>query len=227
MAALAGDVAAERHQREPHLGGRRRRRQRRAERHGHRIRHARRPFPEESSAFEAEDAAPHAIEVDRHDWHVEPLHDALEAAPERQQVARAADRSFGEDADDVAVLQFLARPLDGSHGVAPRRDRDRLHQRHEPAQRPMLVIRAVDEEADETLHAGADEQAVDVRDVIHHQQRRAACRNVLRANLDAAGEQVGHRVEDRGGHPDPETALLLRHDRPFLSGTRHTRCWSA
>ena len=81
------------------------------------------PFPEEASALEAEDAAPDAIEIDRDDRDVEAVDDPLEAALERQQVAGAADRALGEDADDVAVASApgARRSSDADAPRGPRR----------------------------------------------------------------------------------------------------------
>ena len=87
---------------------------------------AHRPLPEEAAALEAEDAAPDAIEVDRNDRHVEAVDDPLEPALERQHVAGPADRAFGEDADDVAVLQLRARrSIDGERLAAGCRSESR------------------------------------------------------------------------------------------------------
>ena len=104
---------------------------------------ARRPLPEEPPALEAEDAAPDAIEVDRNDRHVEPVDDALEAALERQHVAGPADRALGEDADDVAGLELLARRARATPTASrPAGDRNRVHQLQQPVQRRVLVVRA-------------------------------------------------------------------------------------
>ena len=70
---------------------RRRGGQRIAERHGDRIGNLHGPLPEKSAALEAEDAAPDAIEIHRNDRHVEAVDNPLEAALERQQIARSAD----------------------------------------------------------------------------------------------------------------------------------------
>ena len=175
---------------------------------------AHRPLPEERAALEAEDAAPDAIEVDRDDRHVEPVDDPLEAALERQQVAGAADRAFREDADDVAVLQLL-----------PRAPRSRRPPRGRPPtgiacsilssglHRPVLVVRLVDQEADEALDARADQRAVDVRQVVADEQRRAARRHVLLA-VDA---DPVDRVREQ---PEAEAHEELRHDAEHVDARR-------
>ena len=62
-----------------------------------------RNFPEEAAAFEAEDAAPDAVEIHGNDRRVHAFHDAFEAAAEGEQLADAGDLSFGEDADNFTV----------------------------------------------------------------------------------------------------------------------------
>ena len=51
--------------------------------------------------------------MDRDHGHVDAGEDLLDAAPEGERVAGAAERALGEDADDVAGLQLLARFLEG------------------------------------------------------------------------------------------------------------------
>ena len=70
--------------------GGRGRRKRRAEGHRDGVGPAARPLPEELSARETEDAAPHAVQMNRDHGNVQPLDDLLHSALERQQVAGAA-----------------------------------------------------------------------------------------------------------------------------------------
>ena len=49
-----------------------------------------RHLPQKTSALEAEDAAPHAVEVHGNDGDIDALHDALEAAAEGKQSGRCA-----------------------------------------------------------------------------------------------------------------------------------------
>src|SRR5688572_1722799 len=92
------------------------RRQRRAEGHRQWIRNAFRPFREESTLLEAEDAAPHSIQVCGNNRYLPALHNSFEASAKRQQRAGAGNLSFGEDADDLSVVECLAR--------APQRPKD-------------------------------------------------------------------------------------------------------
>ena len=179
------------------------RRQRLAERDGDGIGQPLGQLPEEAALAEAEDAAPQAIEMDRNHRHVEAVDDALEAAFEGEQAAGAADRAFREDADDVAVLQLFACALERFDHFLPiaAGDGDRFHQAHQRVEHRHLVIRPVDHEPDESLHAGADQQAVDVRHVIAHEQRRAAERHVFLADDADAVERVGEHPQRE---PDQE-----------------------
>src|SRR6185436_11605210 len=83
--------------------------QRLAEGHGQWIGNALGPFCEKPTPLKAEDAAPHTIQVCGNDRHLPSLHDPFEAAAERQQRAGAGDLSFGEDADDLSVVECLPR----------------------------------------------------------------------------------------------------------------------
>src|SRR5580765_3203211 len=78
---------------------------------GHRqwIGNALRPFCEKPTPLKAEDAAPHTIQVRGNDRHISSLHNPFEAAAERQQGAGAGNLSFGEDADDLSVVECLPR----------------------------------------------------------------------------------------------------------------------
>jgi hypothetical protein len=202
LAAVLKGVGAELEDRLARLPGRCRRRQRSADGNGDRQRHAPWPFPQEAAVLEAEDAAPHPVEMNGDYRHVEPLEDALEAAPERQRIAGAADRALGEDADDMAGRELGARLLEGG-GDALRvlaGDRDRLHQAEQPGEAAHVVVAAMHQEAHEALGRGADQQPVDEGEVIAHEQRRPARRQVLRTDqadaIDAVGEQPQGEADD-------------------------------
>src|SRR5579859_760101 len=66
-------------------------------------------LPEETAFLEAKNAAPHMVEADGNDRRIHIFHHPLETTSEREQLANARDLSLGEDADDVAVLDRLAR----------------------------------------------------------------------------------------------------------------------
>src|SRR6185295_19670821 len=111
-----------------------------SERDGHRIRHANGPLPEESTAFEAEDASPDAVKIDGHDRYIQAVHNPLEPAFERKHVPGAADRAFGKDADDVTVLQFAPCLFERSESLTAGRDRDGSHQLQQRMEGPVLVV---------------------------------------------------------------------------------------
>src|SRR5271165_2586299 len=79
-----------------------------AEAHRNRIGNVPRHLPEESPALETEDAAPHSVEVDRDDRHVQALHDAFESPAEGQQLAGARDLAFCKDADNFPLAESIA-----------------------------------------------------------------------------------------------------------------------
>ena len=59
----------------------------------------------------------------------------------------------------------------------------------------MLVIRLVNKEPDEALDAGADERAVDVRQMVADEQRAAARGHVFLADDADAVERMRHQPE--------------------------------
>ena len=58
-------------------------------------------------------AAPHAVKTHRNDRRGHVFHDALEAAPERQQLADARDLALGENTDHFAGADGVAGGLEG------------------------------------------------------------------------------------------------------------------
>ncbi len=107
----------------------------------------------------------------------------------------------------MTVLERLTRLFERRHHVlAAGGDRNRFHQLQEVVERPVLVVRAVDEEANESLHAGADKQTVHVREVIADEQRGTAKRHVLLADDADAIDRVRQQ-------PQAEADQELGHDR--------------
>ncbi len=116
--------------RRTHFNGRGRGRHGFSEAHRDVIGNVMRHLPQEASALEAEDAAPHAVEVHRDDGNLDVLHDALQAATEGKHLAGARDLSFSEDADDLVVAQRVAGYVQRVQHLARMqlaRNRDSLH----------------------------------------------------------------------------------------------------
>ena len=80
--------------------------------------------------------------------------------------------AFGKNADHMTGGQLAARGADGFDDVARTVGvhGNGIHAAQERAQRWHLVVGLPDHEADEALHAGADEEAIDIRYVIRDQQ---------------------------------------------------------
>src|SRR5208283_340313 len=97
----------------PHFEWRRRVRQGLPEVHGYVTGNPVRQLPEEAPFFEAEDAAPDAVQGDGDDRRFHVFHDALEAAAKGEEVADARDLALGEDADDFAILDGFAGRAQG------------------------------------------------------------------------------------------------------------------
>ena len=68
-----------------------------------------REFPQKSPARKTEDRSPHTVEIHGDDRHVHALHDAFHAAAERHHLADARHLPFGENANQLAILQSLRR----------------------------------------------------------------------------------------------------------------------
>src|SRR5205823_7371249 len=81
--------------------------------------------------LEAEDAAPDAVKMHGNDRRVYVLHDALHATAEGEHLADAGDLPFGEDADDLPLLNGLAGSAQRADHIARaelRRNRNRFAQ---------------------------------------------------------------------------------------------------
>ena len=122
-----------------HCGGRR---ERCSEGDGYGVGLQLRPLPKETAFFETEDAAPELVQMNGNDRKICPLDDLFEAALKGQQMPDAADAAFGEDANHLALFQFLARTLQRMDNVAPvaRRDGDGLHEAEKPIEPSYVVV---------------------------------------------------------------------------------------
>src|SRR4051794_30524452 len=79
-----------------------------AEIHGNRVGDPPRPFPNKTSLFKTEDAAPHAVEGHWDDRRIHLLHDALKPTTEGQHLADACNLSFREYTNDFSISNGLA-----------------------------------------------------------------------------------------------------------------------
>jgi hypothetical protein len=222
-AAVAEGLAAELQDGLTHLPGGGGRGHGLAERDGDGERHALRHLEEEAAVLEAEDATPDAVEMDGDHGHVDAREDLLDAAAEGQGVAGAAQGAFGEDADDVAGLQLLAR-LDqsGLDQLGVLAEGDGVHAAEDPVEAGHVVVGAVHDEADEALQAGGDQQAVDEGDVVADQERRAAARQVLRADDADAVDRVGEEPEREADHEvGQQVQHVERHDEGDEADDQH------
>ena len=149
----------------------------------------------------------------RNHRNAQPVHDLFQAPAEGQQVAGAADRAFRENADHVAGFELVARLLNGRNHVARAAGShwNRLSEAEKPVQRGHLVVRLPDHEPDEALQAGGDEEPVDVRHMVRHQERGPADRNAV-VTQDADSEE---RVRNQ---PQQEPDQELGHQTHCIDG---------
>ena len=210
----------------PHLERRRRMRQRLAEVHRHAIGNPARQLPEEAPLLEAEDAAPHAVQRHGDDRRLHVLHDALEAAPERQQVADARDLAFGEDADHFAVLdglagraqrlEHLARAQLGGNGNGAQDAGKGLY--------PGLLVNAlVHDEAHVPVGGGQQQQRVHQREVVADEERAAFGGDVVPAIHPDAIDRVREQPQTRTAARNPAGARRRKRSPPASSARRSTK----
>jgi hypothetical protein len=83
------------------------------ERNGNRIRPVLRLLPEEATTFKTKNTAPQFIEADRNDGGIRIFHDSQHAAFEFLQLPGPTDLSFGENTDELAFQQCIARCIQG------------------------------------------------------------------------------------------------------------------
>ena len=132
-------------------------RQCRAVAHRHAVRDAPWQLEEKPAARVTEDAAPHAVEVDRNDRRIDVLHDFFVAAPERQHLPRARDLSLGKNADHLAVANRLAGDLERLDQVTRPRlggDRDAPHDPRKGSQHLLFHVPRIHDEANRPVGGG-------------------------------------------------------------------------
>src|SRR5512132_3910902 len=93
------------------------RRERCSEGDGYRVELELRPLPKEAALFETKDAAPKLVQMNGNDRKVCSLDDLFKAAFERQHVPEAIEGAFGEDANHLALFQFLSSAPQGMDNV--------------------------------------------------------------------------------------------------------------
>ena len=126
------------------------------------------PFPEKSPAMKAKNTAPDLVQVNRDNRRARALDNFFEAALEWKNVARAGDGPFGKNANDVSGLELLASSLKRIDDVAAMGcpDRNRLHQTKKPVEPFVLIVVAMQHEANETRQTRADQEGIGKRYMI-------------------------------------------------------------
>ncbi len=113
------------------------------------------------------------------------FHDPFEAPAERQQRPCAGDLSFWKDADDFALSN--AAPASRSARSTMRmssmgRDRNHPQRLHEGFEQRVAGILGIHDESYGPIDAGDQQEAVDERHMVRHQQRAAARGHMLVAD---------------------------------------------
>ena len=192
----------------------------RAERYRQRIGNSLRPFPQETPAFKAEDAAPQAIQVHGDDRHFSSLPNPFEPSTERQQCTGASDLPFREDADDLSVVECLPRaaqrPEDHA-GAACRRNRDDLHGGHQPFEQWVARIGGIDNETYGPIDAGHEQEAIDERHMVRDEQGPAGLGNMVLA--DDAETVEGVRQDDEH---EPQEHIRHQPESPQRAAYGHS-----
>src|SRR5579862_8190734 len=152
----------------------------------------------------------------RHDRRVQIAGDGFQAALEREQIAGAADGALGKNANDVTALELPAGPADGFRGaVGPLPNGDSLGQPETPGQQLEIVVRMPDQEADQRRKAGADQEGVQMGQMIGNQQGGAIGRGVLPTQDPHAEQRAGDQPK-RG--PDQKLGKARRDHGTDSSG---------
>jgi len=155
---------------------------------------------EKFSALEGEDAAVEAIEIHGHDLRLALTRHELATFAQLVEHAVAGDLAFGEEADDLALLQ---RGGDGAHGVLRARGGDRhgADEPHEPLRPPQIVKLLPHDEAHLAAAGGADDEGIDIAGVVRQQQHGAGGRHAVRMHrphfvngADDGDDEEAHEV---------------------------------
>ena len=136
-----------------------------------------RPFPEEFAFFEAEDAAPDAVEADGDDGGIDVFHNAFEAAAEGEELAGAGDLAFGKDADELAVFEGVGGDLEGLEhfaGALFGGDGDDAEEASAPMDAGAVVDFLEHEEAHGAFEGGDEEEGIGEGDVVADEESAAA-----------------------------------------------------
>ena len=164
------------------------------------------PLGEEFAALEGEDAAVEAVEIDGDDLGIGLTGHELEASAELIDHAVAGDLAFGEEADDLALFERSGDGADGVLGPGGG-DRDGADEAHEPFEPPEIVEGVPHDEADGAAAGGADDEGIDVADVIGQKEDAAGSGDALDVDglytieeADGGEHEEAHEVLGQQAH---------------------------
>ena len=170
-------------------------------------------FPKKRPSLKLEDAAPELVQMNGNDRKICPLDDLFEATLKGQQMPDAAD-TFGEDANHLALFQFLARALQRMDNVTPIawRDGDGLHEAEKPVEPSDVVVFTVQHKPNEPGYRSADQKRIDEGNVIRDQQGWTVKRNVLLADNSNAIQSVGEHPKNEANEIGQEVERVKGQD---------------
>ena len=135
--------------------------------------------------------------------HAEPASEGLQGGREARQITGAHQGTFRKQANQFARAQTVLRRLVRPHPFQRRvrgRDRNRAHPLRQPVNGARLIKTPRHQEANGTAHARAQQEGIDERDVVAHQQRRAALRQVFPTanfnSIECVGQQPKAEAND-------------------------------
>ncbi len=162
-----------------------------------------RKLPQKASARKTEDRSPHAIQIHRNNRNIDALHNAFHAAAERQHLPDARHLSFGEDANNLAVLQGLGRlPQGMDHLARPLIGRDGNYTQYfcKGFDQQVVVGALEHEEAHRPIERRDQESSIRHGDVIRDEQGAAFRGNAFAPGDIQAIERVRSKPEQQTQH---------------------------
>jgi hypothetical protein len=120
--------------------------------------------------------------VHRDDRHGSTAGEVLEPALVWQQQSRASDLSFGEDADQLTLIEVaasIAKCSPDHSGTAGRRDGNGPERFHEGSEERMVEVVGVHNEANRPVEAREDKQTIDQGNVVRNEQRPTLAGDML------------------------------------------------
>src|SRR5260370_1702764 len=182
--------------RAPHFKRRRIRRQRLPEAYSDVVGDLAGNLPYKASTLEAEDSAPVSLQMRWDNGRIHVFHDALHAAAERKHLPDAGDLAFGEDTDDLSLLNGFARSAQSANHLTRtelRRNRNRIAQLGQRLDEGKVINVLEHDEAHEAVGGSGTQKCIHERKVVADKECNTLGGNILEPfNPDTINRARGH-----------------------------------